>query len=684
MSSTLLALLLWSGLGGAYAFAQLTTSERSALDKVNPARAIADLRRLSEGVVKTRSGAGDGTADAGTPEEKALADAIAQDLKKIGLAVRTEPFPLRRYTFGEVKLSAAGKPIRAISLHAAGGTWGTRDGVPYTKGNEDNGHRIRTTLVDVGAGYAPDYDRAGNVKGKAVLVQRGQAWPVYQILEAAHRGAAAILIYDYPQSPDDTIKQDSMWYHEQVPMVSLSKADAKSLQESLKPGPVEITLENRIDSGDGVSQNVIGTIRGSEFPDEWVIVSAHYDRWWVAAQDNCSGVAAMLEIARAITASGKPRRSLMFLATGGEEAGVEHSEQDWLAGSHAFVQAHPEIERRLVYNFNLDTVGWTADKGTLASTAEMVPYMERLLADMGLADRIAARPTLGNTTDAWNFGIVGGGGSSILQWTSVFGEARTTNQPNPFSKYYHTQMDVYRPEDYKNFDTHLRVGVLGVLRMDRALPVPIRFTSVADWASAALTSDATRAPEVSFEDARARLAEFRAQAERVEKAQAGITSTDQAEMLNRWLMRIRKDLMPWLYGQNANLRSTGYANLFAALTQAAVAAEKGDRPEVMAALERVNTVRQAAQVSPEVARAERLYWYSSGDWSSAYYQKQKLVGEELNALYRRLRNGGDLKAELPELRRHVAEAQGYLLEALLIIGGKFREAAAELSESPVP
>ena len=51
--------------------------------------------------------------------------------------------------------------------------------------------------------------------------------------------------------------------------------------------PVEIVLENRIDSGDGFSQNVIGTIAGTEFPDQWVVVSAHYDRWWQSAQDNC-------------------------------------------------------------------------------------------------------------------------------------------------------------------------------------------------------------------------------------------------------------------------------------------------------------------------------------------------------------------------------------------------------------
>jgi hypothetical protein len=103
-------------------------------------------------------------------------------------------------------LSANGKPIAAVSQHAAAvrGSW---DGVPFARINESGGHSVRATLADVGEGYAADYDKTGNVRGKAVLVRCGQPWPVYQILEAAHRGAAALLIYDYPQAPANATKQ---------------------------------------------------------------------------------------------------------------------------------------------------------------------------------------------------------------------------------------------------------------------------------------------------------------------------------------------------------------------------------------------------------------------------------------------------------------------------------------------
>jgi Zn-dependent M28 family amino/carboxypeptidase len=81
-------------------------------------------------------------------------------------------------------------------------------------------------------------------------------------------------------------------------MVSISNADAMEMQKQLQRGPVEVLLENRIDSVDAWSQNVVRTITGSELPDEWIIVSARYDRWRQAAQDNGLGVATMLELAR--------------------------------------------------------------------------------------------------------------------------------------------------------------------------------------------------------------------------------------------------------------------------------------------------------------------------------------------------------------------------------------------------
>jgi Zn-dependent M28 family amino/carboxypeptidase len=674
-------------LAPALCLAALSPEETALLGKLDTNRVITDMRRISTGIIKTKSGAGAGTVVAGSTEEAALANVIEQDLKKLGVPTHQEPFAVRAYQYGEVTLTANGRPIPAISLHAAGGTWGTRDGVAYARGNESNGHRVRAQLADAGEGFAANYAAAGDVRGKAVLVRRGQGWPVSQILEAAHHGAVALLMYDYPQAPPEAIKQDSMWYHEQIPLASISKAEGEKLTAALKQAPVEIALENRIDSGDGLSHNVIGAITGSEFPDEWVILSAHYDRWWQSAQDNCVSVAALLEIARVLKSSGyKPRRGIMFLVTGGEEAGIEATEEDWLAGSWAFTQAHPEILRRLVYDFNMDLVGWTSDRGILSTTPDLVSAEARLIEDLGLSAKVTTRAGLNNVTDAWSFGIAGGGGAGILSWTGLFGlNGQTRSEPNPFAQYYHTQLDLYHAEDYGNLPLHLRLALLSLLRAGQQLHAPLQFSEVATWADQALQTDAARATDVAFTPALEALKTFRTEATRVEAARANLTTLAQAHALNLWLMRTRKDLMPWIFGQGqTGLRTSGYAATLASLTAALQAAEKGDREATLAALGRVNAIRAGARFSPEVARDERLYWYSSGDWASAYYQKQRPPDAALDGVYRRLTAGAAPSAEVEELRRAEQESRAALSEAIFLVAGKLRTAAAALREAPLP
>jgi hypothetical protein len=231
MSRFAIALVLVGALASRASAARLTADEQRLLSRLDVQRTLAMMKHLSEDVITNRSGAGAGTAVAGSADEKALADFIERQMREIGLVVRQEAFPVRHYEYGEVALSANGRRLAAISLHAAGGTWGTRDGVAYARSNDGaDKHRVRAPLVDAGDGFAADYAKTGDVRGKVVLVRRGGGWPTYPFIEAAQRGALALLMYDYPGGRDDTLKQDSMWYHEQLPTASIRKKDAVALQ----------------------------------------------------------------------------------------------------------------------------------------------------------------------------------------------------------------------------------------------------------------------------------------------------------------------------------------------------------------------------------------------------------------------------------------------------------------------
>jgi Zn-dependent M28 family amino/carboxypeptidase len=107
--------------------------------------------------------------------------------------------------------------------------------------------------------------------------------------------------------------------------------------------------------------NVVGLLPGSDprLKHEYVVVSAHLDHLGIGtpingdaiyhgAIDNASGVASILEIARAIHDSGAtPRRSILFLAVTGEEK--------FLLGSEYFA-GHPTVSGPLVANINIDSV----------------------------------------------------------------------------------------------------------------------------------------------------------------------------------------------------------------------------------------------------------------------------------------------------------------------------------------
>jgi aminopeptidase N len=110
--------------------------------------------------------------------------------------------------------------------------------------------------------------------------------------------------------------------------------------------------------------NVVGFLAGDDpaVGRDIIVVGAHHDhvgRGHLGANDNASGVAALLAIAQAVRQHGKPHRTIAFVAFAGEELG--------LLGSAHFA-AHPPAALpldRVVYDINLDMVGSYASTGAV-------------------------------------------------------------------------------------------------------------------------------------------------------------------------------------------------------------------------------------------------------------------------------------------------------------------------------
>jgi Peptidase family M28 len=136
-----------------------------------------------------------------------------------------------------------------------------------------------------------------------------------------------------------------------------------------KPEAVNLPIDFSINMTKDVNvlegKNVVGYIQGKSKPDEYVIVTAHYDHLgkrgdevFNGANDNGSGSATLLELAQscqqAVLEGNSPERSIVFIWFCGEEKG--------LLGSHYYTENPVFPLQQTVVNINVDMVGRTDDK----------------------------------------------------------------------------------------------------------------------------------------------------------------------------------------------------------------------------------------------------------------------------------------------------------------------------------
>ena len=253
-----------------------------------------------------------------------------------------------------------------------------------------------------------------DVKGKVVLARYGGSWRGIKPKLAAEHGAIACLIYSdprddgyfqgdaYPQGafrPSQGVQRGSTidmplypgdpltpgWASEKgarklalsearslpkIPVLPISYADATPILKGLAgpvapqswrgalpityhvgPGPAKLRLKLSFDWQTRPIYNVVARIRGSEFPDQWVIYGNHHDAWVNGARDPVSGNSALLETARALAElqkqGWKPKRTIVLASWDAEEWG--------LIGSTEWGEKHAaELRQKAVAYINSD------------------------------------------------------------------------------------------------------------------------------------------------------------------------------------------------------------------------------------------------------------------------------------------------------------------------------------------
>jgi N-acetylated-alpha-linked acidic dipeptidase len=253
-----------------------------------------------------------------------------------------------------------------------------------------------------------------DVHGKIVIMRYGQNFRGVKVYLAEQRGAAGVLLYSDPQDdgyyrgdvypdgpwrPATGVQRGSVQYLFKYPgdpetpdvastpglpdsqrispdgnqphiiSIPLSYHDAAPILQSLKgpgvpqgwqgalpfhyhvgPGGVKVHLRSQQDYERRIIWDVIGKIKGTDFPDDWVVAGNHRDAWVYGAVDPNSGTATLLKavhgVGTLLKAGWRPRRTILFCSWDGEEEG--------LIGSTEWVEQHAKELQNAVFYLNVD------------------------------------------------------------------------------------------------------------------------------------------------------------------------------------------------------------------------------------------------------------------------------------------------------------------------------------------
>jgi aminopeptidase YwaD len=251
----------------------------------------------------------------GEDGDAAAAQALRERFGELGLEVVDREFTTLGYRDGRVELVLAdGRPLDAIP--------------PYFSPPTPPGG-VEGELVFAGGGEEDDYDGL-DVDGKIVVIQEvglgySRFWLGTFVALAARRGASAVIVihplpWPYRMSLEaGNADLERRFLDDQLPVVCVSGIDGGHLLHELGAGRARARLVVESALPQVTSWNVSGVLRGSELPDEHVLVLAHRDHGiHPGANDNGSGFGTMLEVAAAL-APERPRRSVEFLCTTAEE-----------------------------------------------------------------------------------------------------------------------------------------------------------------------------------------------------------------------------------------------------------------------------------------------------------------------------------------------------------------------------
>lgn len=302
--------------------------------------------------------------EAGTEGEKRAASEIREELKQIGVKSQIEEFEFDSWRIEKAEFTVLEPYHKNYQVAGYG----------FCKNTEADG-------LEAPFFYAEGCDSISLsfAKGKIVMVNQ----PLNKELYHKVITAGAVGVLTITGTPADE-GEDCLVYTRKAPKnegISIPGAiiHHKDAMELLECGAVRGRLILNATETKSVSRNVIARIEGTEFPENILTLTAHYDSvpQGPGAYDNMSGCAIIMELCRYFSKY-PPKRTMEFIWFGAEEKG--------LLGSRNYVKLHEKELEKHQFNMNVDLAGQSIG-GTVIGVAgelEICHMLEYMAHEIGI------------------------------------------------------------------------------------------------------------------------------------------------------------------------------------------------------------------------------------------------------------------------------------------------------------
>jgi carboxypeptidase Q len=364
-----------------------------------------------------------GSRVTGTPAERKAEEWGATKMKAIGLEnVHLEKYTIwKGWTRGSADAQLMSPTAHKLHVDAMGWTGSTIAG-----GAE--GDVVPVNMFDIDE----EIKNVAKLKGKIVLVtQKGQPKKNFMMLfasfggflKAAHDAGVIAVIGGQGGSKSQGMNLTHTGIlgfdtDFAIPVVSMTAEDQGQLERLIARGTtprMRINIQNTLTGGPVETANVVGEIRGTEHPEQILVVGGHLDSWDLAqgATDNGSGTATTLGAADAIMRSGqKPRRTIRFVLFTGEEQGLD--------GSFAYMKQHAAEIQNHVGDLILDEGQGPVTDFMLGGRDDLVAAFQPFASSLANLRTIKVNDKVESGTDTLPFSIAGLPGINMNQDTSDY------------------------------------------------------------------------------------------------------------------------------------------------------------------------------------------------------------------------------------------------------------------------